>query len=106
MPGNLRFVVAEKVRQRMDEIYKDSSNRTLALAKDAKVSHSTVQRIIKADVGTSLDSLEAIADKLKLPTYQLLIPDERHLFSTGRDATNQPTLLHEQRTRYPVRRAK
>lgn len=52
-----------------------SSNKPKALAISAKVSLSTVQRIIAAEVGASLDNIEAIAGVFDVSTYQLLVPN-------------------------------
>jgi hypothetical protein len=105
-PGLLRWVVAENIKHRMADVYHESPNRTLSLARDSRVSHSTVQRIVGAQTGASLDNLEAIAGALKLQTYQLLIPDERFVMSAKRDPTNPLMLFHQTPARYSARRAK
>lgn len=71
----MRSVLAHNVEALMHRHYSLSSNKPKALAGDAKVSLSTVQRIIAAEVGASLDNIEAIAGVFELSTYQLLAPN-------------------------------
>jgi methylphosphotriester-DNA--protein-cysteine methyltransferase len=72
--GFMRAVLAENLRRLMDQHYKESRNRPKALAQDAGVSLSTVQRILSATVGATIDNIEAIAAVFHLSTYQLLLP--------------------------------
>lgn len=46
----------------------------MALAKDAGVSLSTIQRVLSKESGASLDNIEAIAAAFDVSVYQLLIP--------------------------------
>lgn len=59
----------------MDKHYHLVANKPGAVAKDAGVSLSTVQRIMSAQVGASLDNIEAIANVFDLSAYQMLIPE-------------------------------
>lgn len=72
--GELREVLAQNINRLMDQRYKESSNRPLALAKDAGVSLSTVQRIISREAGASIDTVEAFATVFGLPAFQILVP--------------------------------
>ena len=71
----MRQVLAQNVRGLLEIHYRDATDRPRALAKDAGVSLSTVQRIINLEVGASLDNLEAVAGAFQLSAYQLLIPN-------------------------------
>lgn len=71
----MRSVLAQNVEQLMFKHYALASNKPKSLAGDAKVSLSTVQRVIAAEVGASLDNIEAIAGVFGLSAYQLLIPN-------------------------------
>lgn len=75
VPGFMREVVAQNVRQLVDRHYADVPNKPRRLAADVGVSLSTAQRILSADVGASLDTLEAIANIFELSVYQLVLPN-------------------------------
>lgn len=77
VPGFMRVVLAENVQRLMDIHYPDSRNRPKALAKDAGVSLSTVQRILgqQGGTGATLDNIEAVANAFELSAYQILIPE-------------------------------
>ncbi len=75
LPGFMRSVLAHNVEELMHRHFSMSSNKPKALAAQAKVSLSTVQRIIAAEVGASLDNIEAIASVFEVSTYQLLVPN-------------------------------
>lgn len=72
--GIMRQVLGRNVKALMNRHYSEHANKPKALAKAAGVSLSTVQRIIAAEIGASLDNIEAIALALDASTYQLLIP--------------------------------
>jgi hypothetical protein len=67
-------VLAQNINRLMDQRYKESSNRPMALAKDAGVTLSTVQRTISRETGASIDTLEAFAKVFGLAPFQLLVP--------------------------------
>lgn len=71
--GFMRSILATNVKSLLAAHYPTSTNRPLALAKDAGVSLSTVQRVLAEDVGASLDVVEAIATVFHLSAYQLLL---------------------------------
>ncbi len=70
----MREVLAQNVNRLMDQRYKESSNRPLALSKDAGVSLSTVQRTLSREAGASIDTVELFARVFGLPAFQLLVP--------------------------------
>lgn len=83
-PGRLRTVVGLNVRRLMDRKYSGSTNKAKSLAEDADVSLSTIQRVLNAadpenkkkfedSVGATADTLEAVAARLGVLPYQLLI---------------------------------
>jgi len=59
----------------MERHFKESRNQPKALATASGMSLSQIQRILKPEIGTSVDQLEALAAVFQLSTYQLLIPD-------------------------------
>lgn len=105
VPGILRYVVAENVNRRMGEVYRGRSNIVKCLAVDSGVAMSTVQRILAGTVGASIDNLEAVASALRVQTYQLLIPDERHVI-TAPSQQGQHRSLHQVPAGYRIRRSK
>jgi transcriptional regulator with XRE-family HTH domain len=73
--GFMRAVLAGNIRNLIERDFRERSNKPRSLAKDAGVSLSTIQRILKQDVGASLDNIEAIAAVFDLSVYQLLVPN-------------------------------
>jgi transcriptional regulator with XRE-family HTH domain len=76
-PGFMRAVVGSNVGRLLDHHYShlpSTTQRQRALAKDSGVGFGTVQRIMKREVGASLDNLESIADALQIQMYQLMLP--------------------------------
>lgn len=73
--GFMRVVVAQNVRHLVDRHYVDVDNKPMRLAKDADISLSSAQRVLKAEVGASIDTLESIADVFDLSVYQLVLPN-------------------------------
>jgi hypothetical protein len=71
--GIMRHVLARNVRKLMEHHFSESSNRPKSLAKAAGLSLSTVQRMIAAENGASLDNIESVALALQVSPYQLLI---------------------------------
>lgn len=74
-PGVMRGVVARNVKARMDLVYSEAANKPMSLSKDAGMALSSVQRVLSADVGVSVDNLERLAMALDTAPYQLLLPD-------------------------------
>lgn len=73
-PGEIREVLAQNVNRLMEQRYKESSNRPLALARGAGVSLSSVQRTLSRETGASIDTVEAFAKVFGLPPFQMLVP--------------------------------
>lgn len=71
--GKIRKVLAANVIELMDFRYAEHPNRPLALAKEAKLSLSSVQRTMEARTGASVDTLESIARVFGMQPFQLLI---------------------------------
>lgn len=74
VPGQMRVVLAENVSRRMEERYWNSRNKPMALAKEAGVSLSTVQRLLSKEQATTIDTIEAVAGVFGLQAFQLLAP--------------------------------
>ena len=76
----MRRVVARNISGLAFLKYYGRDNIPLELAKDAGVSKSTVQRIMAASVGPSVDAVESLARALDVQPYQLLLHnlDLRH----------------------------
>lgn len=70
----MREVLAQNVNRMMEQRYRESSNRPMALAKDAGVSLSTVQRTLSREAGASIDTVESFAKVFGLSAYQMLVP--------------------------------
>jgi len=70
----MREVLAQNINRLMEQRYAASSNRPLALAKDAGVSLSSVQRTLSRETGASIDTVEAFSRVFGLQAYQLLMP--------------------------------
>jgi DNA-binding Xre family transcriptional regulator len=68
----LRKILAANVRRRMDERYKERGDRPKALAEAAGVTLSTVQRIIKHEIGATIDTVDMIAKALRCEPDELL----------------------------------
>ncbi len=101
-PGEMREVLAQNLNRLMDQRYKENSNRPMALAKDAGVSLSSVQRTLSREVGASIDTVEAFARVFGLPAFQLLVPwgllGEIALSETrGREVRRRETARHIKR---------
>jgi DNA-binding Xre family transcriptional regulator len=82
----LRFVLAANVAARMVPAFHDQPNKTARerkLAVTAGVSLSTVGRILGAQTGASLDSIEHIARALGCSVIDLLTPSDEVKRSLG-----------------------
>ena len=75
VPGFMRTILATNVRGLMDHQYKESTNKPKALAGDAGVSLSTVQRMLDSSVGSTIDNIELLAAALGVSAYQLLLAE-------------------------------
>lgn len=70
----MRELLAQNINRLMEQRYKESSNRPMALSKEAGVSLSSVQRTLSRATGASVDTLEVFAKVFGLPPFQLLVP--------------------------------
>jgi transcriptional regulator with XRE-family HTH domain len=68
---NLRAVVAENVRRLKTHLGISQE----AIAKEAKVSQSSVGRVLNGSTAADLDTLAGIARALRVSAWQLLVPD-------------------------------
>jgi transcriptional regulator with XRE-family HTH domain len=77
VPGFMRVVVGANIGRLLDHHYQRFPNvtrRQKELARDSGIAFSTVQRIMKREVGASLDNLESLADAFQVSVYQLMLP--------------------------------
>jgi lambda repressor-like predicted transcriptional regulator len=71
-----RKVLADNVRSRMEERFKNEPDMVRALSEQSGVSRSTVQRVLNADmIGASIDTLTQMANALHCDPYELLLPE-------------------------------
>ena len=75
VPGVTRHVLADNVRKLLGSKYPTIENKNGALAKDAGISLSSVQRVLQAETGPSLDNVELLAIAFDVQVYQLLLPN-------------------------------
>ena len=71
----MRQVVAQNVRNLVEHHYANEDNKPKRLAQDAQISLSSAQRVLAADVGASIDTLESIANVFEISVYQLVLPN-------------------------------
>lgn len=78
LTGIMRGVLAKNLRDLIDRRYQGLTTvtaRVLALAKDSKTGHGTIQRALSAENSTTLDTIERLAVALDVSVYQLLLPN-------------------------------
>jgi hypothetical protein len=75
LAGFARQIVAQNVRSLVDHRYALVPNKARKLAEEAQISLSSAQRVLAADVGASIDTLESIADAFEISVYQLVLPN-------------------------------
>lgn len=73
----VREAIAWNVRRRMDLVFANQSNKVMALSKRIGTSKSTVQRVLDADVGVTVDVLAQLAMGLGCCPADLLEPPSR-----------------------------
>lgn len=73
--GFMREILAQNVRMLIEHHYKDRDNRPRALANATGLSLSSVQRVLNAEAGASIDTIEVIANAFDLSTYHLVLPN-------------------------------
>lgn len=74
VPGELRKQLAQNLARLIDQRYRESTNRPMALAKDTGLSLSSIQRTLDCQTGATVDTLEIFAKVFGLPPFQLLVP--------------------------------
>lgn len=72
--GFYRSVLARNIRELMVRRYPDAGDKVRTMAKAAGVSLSTAQRILKEEVGATIDTIEALAEAFDVSVYQLMLP--------------------------------
>jgi transcriptional regulator with XRE-family HTH domain len=72
-PGLMRAVVADNVRELMELRLARHGDKVKVLAAKSGVSRSSVQRVLNAEYGASIDTLEHLARALGVPLFQLLV---------------------------------
>lgn len=72
----LRKLVGVNVLRALETKYPHPPDKIAHLAKLAKVSKSTIQRIVGGKVGVSVDVLWTVADKLGISPFRLLMTEE------------------------------
>lgn len=70
----MRTILAHNIAVRIHQVFAAAPNKDKALADAAGVSLSTVQRIRAAEVGASIDQVEALAKALRTSVAELLTP--------------------------------
>lgn len=81
--GNARKTFADNAKRLMEARYQLSSNKPKALANEAGISLSSVQRAISGDTAPTLDTVEAIANALRVSPSSLLVLDSGIRRRTG-----------------------
>lgn len=70
-----RRILGENIEARMREAtYLSENDKVSALAEVCDVSRSTVQRLIKGDVGATIDTIALFAKALRCEAHELLTP--------------------------------
>ena len=80
VPGVMRAVLAENVRALLAYRFELVGDKVRALASSSGVAKSTIHRILKCEVGATIDAIEQLALALDVSVYQLLTPnlDAKH----------------------------
>ena len=75
IPGVLRHIVGNNVRQLMEVRFHLQGDKVRALAAKSGIGKTSIDRIIKGQTGVNIDYIEDLAEALDVSSYQLLIPD-------------------------------
>lgn len=70
LPTTLRAIVAGNVKRAM---HKSGYTSGKALAADCGIGKRTVERLMKGDRAAQLDTIEVVANKLKVSAWELLV---------------------------------
>jgi hypothetical protein len=107
--GKMRLVVSHNIRRAMETKYAGMPHHQKALHLDVKkindtISLSTVQRAIKGDTGSSIDTIEAIAEALGIAVWQLfIVPADLTLPDQAAARRDQQHVLHDPKRSYAGR---
>jgi DNA-binding Xre family transcriptional regulator len=91
----IRTILANNVRWRMQDLFIQESDKPKALAKRAGLYKSRVQNILSKDQGISIDVLASLATALECKPYHLLIPPEHFHRLTSVDFENDTAAFHQ-----------
>ena len=86
--GDYKKIFAESVKILMEIKYKASSNKPKALAKDAGISLSSVQRAISGETAPNLDTVEAIVNALGSNPAAMLQKESTSLHNVAGQTTS------------------
>ena len=70
--GNLKRVFALNVKDLMESRFKLSPNKPMAMAKTVGITLSSIQRVLSGESAPTLDTVEAIAERMKVSVTGLL----------------------------------
>jgi AraC-like DNA-binding protein len=73
--GFMRHVLARNLRALADHHFPDETNKPKKLATITGMSASQIQRILNAELGTSIDNMERLAAVFSLSVYQVTLPN-------------------------------
>lgn len=87
----LRSILAENVRRRMEARYPGLRNQERKLAVEADVALSTLQRLLASESGATVDTISAIAKVFHTAPYKFLIKaEEQRFFIDAREIVTPP----------------
>lgn len=69
-----RRILGDNIRRRMERRYADEGDKWTAMADACGVSRSTIQRLVKGEVGATIDVIAQCAHALRCEPYELLTP--------------------------------
>lgn len=102
----MRRIVAENIKAGMKRRFPETAKVTkqmelLAERMGNSPSQSTIERIIKQEVGASIDTLEDIAKELKMPAAALFVPSQELIASLQVTLpSNIASTLQRRRSKY------
>jgi hypothetical protein len=76
-PGQMRQVLADNLKRELERAFPGSPNLPESFQRRTGFPKETLRRLLNADKAPTLDTMEAIADRLSIQTYKLLVPSER-----------------------------
>lgn len=88
--------MADNIESRMNLRYSEYDNRPKALASDAGVSLSTVQRVLEKKIGASVDTLALIAGALDCSVVELFVATNELIRSLGLTRAETANLIPQE----------